>query len=438
MDEMTLKAKEINQQAGILIKSGKIEKAKEKLEEAIDLDPMLRESYEHYGELYMHTGQYQKAKDYFKKALMINKTGELYFAYGNACFMNDELEDGIKNYNLAISEGFDSDEMMFFMGMAYEHMQDDRMALRYFTKAYLKNPARPDYLVKKIELLLKMGELEEAEKCIDKLISSAPELFDGYHLKTNLLIHNNKVRDAVIFSKTASEKFPEDVELLFDYARALTLEKDFESAYKVIDRAKKMKYFEEEKRDFIYLEAQITAEKNNIPQAIQYCNECIELEEGNYFDEEVRYMLMNLYLEQKDYCNSFKIADEIVKNNHENIFYFAALYYRPFSQKKICNDDETKKMYKDAISIYRIKSLETPSSLDLYIYRAMCLKDLEEYDDALELTDFLLEVNDSIAEVYILRAQIYKEKGDKVAEKNQMEKAYKIKPELKTVYSGGE
>ena len=38
--------------------------------------------------------------------------------------------------------------MFFFMGMAYEHMNDDAMALRYIQKAIAKNPSRLDYKVK--------------------------------------------------------------------------------------------------------------------------------------------------------------------------------------------------------------------------------------------------------------------------------------------------
>ena len=50
------------------------------------------------------------------------------------------------------------------MGMAYEHMNDDAMALRYIQKAIAKNPSRPDYKVKKISVLLRMNMMEEAKE----------------------------------------------------------------------------------------------------------------------------------------------------------------------------------------------------------------------------------------------------------------------------------
>src|SRR5690606_28598687 len=136
------------------------------------------------------------AKNMYKKALLIEKSGELYFLYGNACFMNDDVHEGLENYNLAISAGYDGDEMLFFMGMAYEHLNDDHMALRYFQKACIKNPSRPDYLVKKITTLIRLDMIDSAEESVEQLLKNSPELFDGYHLKTQLLLHRGKIQEA--------------------------------------------------------------------------------------------------------------------------------------------------------------------------------------------------------------------------------------------------
>ena len=149
-NEIRLEAQDLNQQAVMLIKANSLEAAKEKIEKAIDLDPMLMDSYKNYGDYYMALQLYENAKNMYKKALLIEKKGELYFLYGNACFMLDEVHDGLEYYNLALSAGFDNEDMLFFMGMAYEHLNDDQMALRYFTKATQKNPSRTDNLVKKI------------------------------------------------------------------------------------------------------------------------------------------------------------------------------------------------------------------------------------------------------------------------------------------------
>ena len=71
--------------------------------------------------------------------------------------MKDNEHEGLEYYKLALSNGYDNDEMLLFMGMAYEHLNDDQMALRYFQRACIKNPSRPDYFVKKISCELRVN-----------------------------------------------------------------------------------------------------------------------------------------------------------------------------------------------------------------------------------------------------------------------------------------
>lgn len=430
INEMRLEAQDLNQQGAMLLRTGNLEAAKAKFDKAIEIDPMLMDSYKNYGDLYMSLQEYQNAKNSYKKAMIIEKNGLLHFLYGNACFMNDELHEGLESYNLAINEGYDSDEMMFFMGMAYEHMQDDNMALRYFQKACIKNPARPDYLIKKIGVLIRLSMYDSANESTDELLAKSPEMFDGYHIKTQLLLHEEKYDEAIAFAKSASDKFPEDADLLYDYAKALSLSKKLEDAIKVIDSAKAMKYFADAKRQFVLLEGQIFAECNNYEKAIACCNECIALEDESGFDGEARFMLMNLYLTEPDYKKAFEQAAEIIKHDAEDLYYYAALYYRPFCAKQLGNVEEARKFYKEANSIYRLATLKNPAAIDIYLYRAMCLKDMEEYDKSLEMLDFIAGLSNQIAEVHTIRADIYRIQGRKSLAEEELQKAYQIKPEL--------
>lgn len=431
MDELRLEAQDLNQQAAMLIKAGNLEPAKKKLDKAIELDPMLMDSYKNYGDLSMAARQYKEAKNFYKKAVLVEKLPELYFLCGNACFMGDELHEGLDYYNQAISAGFDSDEMLFFMGLAYEHLNDDRMALRYFQKATAKNPSRPDYLVKKISVLVRLDMLDSAEADVDLLLRTAPELFDGYHMKTQLLIHSGRYAEAVSFAKAATEKFPEDADLMFDYIKSVAVSRDLDKALKLVDTAKQMKYFGASKRAFMVLEAQISAESNDFDRAINCCEECIETEEGEFFAAEARFMLMNLQLSKPDFEAALAQAAALIAKDADDSFYHAALYYRPFCLKKLGKDQEAISAYKEANAIYRLATLKNPAAIDVYLYRAMCLKDMESYDKALEILDFILGLNTEIAEVYALKADIYKAMGRHTQADEQKEKAYVLKPELR-------
>lgn len=82
MSESRLNALDLNQQASLLIKSGNIDAAKAKLDSAIEIDPMVMDSYKNYGDLYMAINNFQEAKNSYKKAFLIEKNGLLYFLYG--------------------------------------------------------------------------------------------------------------------------------------------------------------------------------------------------------------------------------------------------------------------------------------------------------------------------------------------------------------------
>lgn len=429
--DVRLEAQDLNKQGEILLKVGNLIQAEKKFSDAIEIDPMLMDSYKNYGDLCMVREEYKAAKEYYKKAMLVEKTGILYFLYGNACFMNDELNEGLEYYNIAISEGYDSDEMLFFMGMAYEHMNDYQMAYRYFQKAYTKNPARPDYLIKKIGALIKLDMIEDAEASTNELLSAAPEYFDGYHIKIQLLIHKKEYKQAIEFAKEATARFPEDIDLMLDLVRSYAMNQEFDMAISLIENAKKMKYFDEAKRDFLVLEAEVAAEKNDYDFAMKCCQECIDIEDENHFAGEARFILMNLYLSKPDYAMACDMANQLVQANKEDAYYFAALYYRAFCNDHMDQKELARKLYKEANAIYRLKTLEKPAAVDIYLYRVMCLKDLEEYDKALELLEFIEEISDKIAEIYTLRADIYDKTGRKSLADENRQKAYRLKPELK-------
>ena len=430
--EIKLFALDLNQQGVALLKAGNIDKAKEKFKQAIEVNPMIADSYKNMGDLYMSLEDYTNAKNLYKKAMLIEKNGVLYFSYGNACFMNDELGEGIKYYNLAVAEGYDNEDMLFFMGLAYEALNNDDMALRFFKKAYSKNPMRTEYSVKIIEVLFRLGLYDNAEEYNNRLLQENPEMFDGYHIKTQILLHDDKYEEAVAFAKNASEKFPEDAELLFDYAKAVSLNGELDKALKILEEAKNMKYFEVAKRDVNMLESQIYAEKGEIDKAIECCNVCIELEDDSIFDSEAHFMIMNYYIAKKDFENVIKHANMLIAKDDNDIFYYAALYYRAFCYKEMGNKEESNRYYKEAASLYRLETLKNPEAIDVYLYRAMCHRDMEEYDEALNILDFISGLSTQIAEEHLIRADIYALQGRKSLEKEERNKAFKLKPTLKT------
>ena len=157
-----------------------------------------------------------------------------------------------------------------------------------------------------------------------------------------------------------------------------------------------MKYFGESKRAFLILEAQVLAESGDYEKASSCCDECIATEDDEFYAGEARFLLMNFALAQQNLEKALSQAESLVAHDAEDSYYFAALYYKAFCLMKLGKNEEARKAYKEAISIYRLTTLKKPGAIDVYLYRAMCLKDLEEYDKALEMLDFVLGLNTEV------------------------------------------
>ena len=430
MESVRTEAMDLNKQGELLLKTGNFDAAKEKFDKAAELDPMCKDTYRNYGDYYVAKEQYPEAKNAYKKALLIEKDGLLYFLYGNVCFLNNEPQEGIENYNLAVANGYDSDEMMFFMGMAYEHMNDDNMALRYFQRASVKNPSRPDYLVKKIGTEIRLEMYDAVEKDADQLIASNPEYFEGYHIKTELLIHNKRYEEALTFAAMAADRFPEDADLKYDQIKAEYMAGHVEKALDLINSSMEMKYLEGSKHKFLLLKGEIFAETNEIEKAVQALEECIALENEQLFCREARFLVLNLYLSKKEYEKSLDHALAIISQNARDVYYYAALFYKGFCLKQLGREEEAKEAFTSAASIYRVQTIENPAAVDIYLYRAMTYKELGDYENALSTLDFISDLGVDLAEAHLVRAEVYELTDKAVLAEMERAKAYELKPSL--------
>ena len=142
-------------------------------------------------------------------------------------------------------------------------------------------------------------------------------------------------------------------------------------------------------------------------------------------------MMVNIYMLKQEFEQAAKHAETIIRHNGKDRFYYAALYYRAYCMKQLGRTEDAEKYYKEAISLYRLATLNNAKTFDAYIYRSMCLRDIEEYDKALELLELMENISPNIAEIYTLRADVYKLMGKELLMKEALEHAYELKPELK-------
>lgn len=411
MEEARARALELGQQARILMTADKMEEAKALLEQAVAADPSCPEVYEHFGAWCMVQGDFAGARGQFKKGLLLDKnSGVTHFNLGNAYLMLGELENCIESYNRALTNGYDTAGMQYYMALAYEEMGNYDLVLRHLNRAIAKDPADPNFKVKKAYVLIGMHRQDEALQVARDIVESCPELYDGYHIRTNLLQAKGDYEGALESAQEAMTLFPNDVGLCMDEIRCLALCGRLEEADKRLSEATQMAYFEEEKTKFYQLQAEMKAQTGDYDGAIEAAKAC-RGEDGTLTGEAAQ-LLMEVLSAAQRYEELLEVANEIYGQEREDVCYRSAIFFRAAALEKLGRTEEAQAAYREAVTLYRTMTLARPELGDAYLYRAMAHRALGEYEKALEMTNFLITLDPTQSEPYTIQALVYEAMGE--------------------------
>lgn len=162
---MRLLAIDLNKQGMQEIKEGNLDQAKTCFKQAIAYDSTLVESYQHMGEVCMQLADFVEAKHAYQQAWMLDPQASFLYAYGNACFMNGDEEEGLTFFHKAIQAGYKQEDLLFFMGQAHERRNEIQQALQCYQQACQQQPTNLVYRMRLIPVLIKadqdMQALEE-------------------------------------------------------------------------------------------------------------------------------------------------------------------------------------------------------------------------------------------------------------------------------------
>lgn len=431
-----LEAKEYYEQGVVLSSRGVYDEAVNYFDKGIKLDKMNTDLYLAKGVALANSNKFDEAKTEFETALKINKgLGAAYFHLGNLAIVNDDAAKGMENYNLAISNGFDEAQVYYCLGLLHEGNGEYDMAIRNYSKAVNKDPFRPDIRVRKAQIFVETGKYQEALQTLDELILANPDVFDGYHIKFEILTKLKQYDKANAVLAKAIELFPKDPAFALDKVSLMIEQGDSENALKVMEQLEKTDMYDENVgRSIAMRRSQIYAERNDAKSAISELEKALKVSEiSGEFDEDVLFMLANLLLADGQYERVIETAKLLLDKAHDGYIKETARYFEPLALRMAGRMDEAVPKYNEAISEYRKKSLAAPGNLDLYIFRAMCLKDLEQYEKALEALDYIIALKPEIAEPYTLKASVLEAMGRKDEAAQVKAKANELlPPELRT------
>lgn len=424
-------SQEYQMQARVLMGQEKYSAALSFLEKAQENDRTDIEIYLSKGICYANLNELEKAQDEFQKALKIDRTSGLaLFHLGNIYMLQGKKAQAIETYNNAIANGYDDSQIFFTLGLFYEEEGSDEAAMRNYVKAIHKDPLRPDARVRKIRMLIRHGDAQQALEAIDEMLLACPDVFEGYHLRFLLLLEAGKIDQAQETVEGAIQMFPQDVGFALDKATLLGAKGQYQEALEYLDQIEKtMDVDVGDQRNIAMQKAKMAAEQQDMPKTIESLERAkqVSLALGEqYLDCESTYMLMNCYLAEKQFEKAKENAELLQRQETPNQFSVTAWYYLPYILKNMGLQAQAEPLYQQALEKYRALSLENPGSMDFYVFRILCLRDMKQFDKALELCDFLLEVKGEEPEAHTVKAVVLTEMGCEEQAKEEQKKAQQL------------
>lgn len=407
-----LQVQEYLTQGAVMAGQGKYEDALVYYDRAERENPMEIDVYLSKGIAYANLEKLDEAKTQFEKALKLNRTSGLaYFHLGSIALLQGNMQLGFENYNKAISNGYDDAQLYYSLGLLHEENGEIDMAIRNYSKAIQRDALRADIRIRKARLLLQGNHFPEALQTLDETILTNPDVFEGYHLKFTVLIQLKQYTKAEELLKDAMKLFPKDTGFVLDKVTLLLEQDKADEALSLLSQLENDS--DESVRRKIYMEkAQIFAARNELTSAITALNQAKGLAEKNgEFDFEVLFLLSNCHLASGEYDKVLDYSRQLMEKSEDGYTRETARYYIPLALKLSGREAEALPLYKEAINEYRRQSLAAPGNLDAYLLRIMCLRDIEQYDKALELIDYVVTLQPERAEPRLLRAAILEALG---------------------------
>ena len=285
---------------------------------------------------------------------------------------------------------------------------------KYFASAWLK----------KLELYLTQEQYSEALSVSDSMIDLFPDSFEGYHYKFAILMELGNIADAKIVLDRAITLFPDDPGFKLDKVHFLEREKNFAEAEKLLDDS----FFEApDSAEYAKLKVQLLLQQEKIEEAAIVAEKAL----NSTFDEELNFYLANIYFSTEQYRKAAESTQRTVNANSQSVYYFTALYFNALAHKKMGED--TAEQFNATIKQLRVACSKNPGMIDLYIYRALCYKEVKNYERAYEMVDYILAVSEDAPEALLIRAEINKEQGKLSQYEADRAEALKRNPKLANI-----
>jgi tetratricopeptide (TPR) repeat protein len=423
MEKFNDKTLDYISQGSTLMATENYDEAVKMFEKAVAESPKYVECYINLGNAYASIEEFEKALEAFKKGLILeSKNVEILFGIGNLYYLQGDLTSAIKYYNKAEETNEMTDEMYEVLAGIFEDADDYVQALRYINKAIMINPLNGNYYLQKTRIFIDQQKADEAIEVLKELNEVLPDAYEAYDMLSEIYTIKEDYNKALEVVDKAIDKFPDDPNIAYLKLKVLVKFKKDDEAKSFIEKMKSSGLYNERSEDNVLLEADILVRENKLQSAA----DCLEtVAKGEYKNSQIAFVLINIYMSLLNYEQVEKITANMMTYENDIFYNATAKFYHAealFKQGK----EEAKNELKNLVKVLRSYTISDPSFYQGYIYRVLTHKELEEYSEALSLTDYIELLFPERPDSYILKYAIY-------LDQNDTEKANAIKEKIKDI-----
>lgn len=418
------------QQGVGLMALGKYAEAKEVFQALLAVDDREPEVYLHLGNAQLDLDETDEGIASFKRALLLDETSiQALYSLGCAYFVKGDYASSLRYFNRLEDMGQTDADMYSIMAAMYLDANDYGMVIRCLNRAIQKEPLDAQLRLDKASAYVQMGRTRDAVASLHELQEILPDEAAGYELEARILIEADDEEGALAALDRSQARFPKDPRLVALKARAYNDMGRYDEALAEGMRGQDMGSDVQEVRNELDLQVGIAL------GGLGRIDESIAVLERSARDGAgagAWYMIMSECLLTKDYGRVLEYARRIqaAEGDVEAHVMAAAVFNEPFALENLGRTEEAEPLYRAAITKLRRLTLGRNGLFEVYAYRALCLKALGEYDEALSLVDYLLKVDDTSAGTYSIRADVLDAAGRHEEARRDRERAKALDPDF--------
>ena len=393
-------------QAKVLYAQNNYNEAVGLLKNALTADAYCGEVYEVLCACYIMLNDYDAAEKTIRKYLLLNKNnGAAYFHLGNIALLQGKSAEAKAFYSKAELLGFTERVMYLNLASYYEDKGETEKAIEQYSKMLVKDKYDYEALLRKTQLQIRIGEYVKAFEAAKQMVSTDIDRFEGHHYVYICLIGLNRQEDAKKYLKETEIRFPENMTVKFDKIRLMDMMGETESALCSINRDfKKL----EDYPQVAILKLGLLLKEKREPEAIALVSENPFMKR----DEVVLTIMYTLYFSLGQYEKALEYCALIRAMGEQATEYFATYYFEPLARKKMGQEEKANQEFEASGKVLKKAGLKNPADYSICVYRALCEYQLNHFQEAKRLIEYVLAIAPEQAFLHLAASVIYDACGE--------------------------